>query len=234
MMLSTRLRGLNLFLFLLVLIGGCAAPFKLMPKYEEYKDKIQTIALYPLLYTKDGYEQRLFGMTFTNIFYSAIPEIAMVRPIKFIEPDSTVAIFRSNELEIVDSIRGGIVKGATFPVFKQLSQSDLQTISEEVDGLILCDLIDYNEVGAGEKFVQACGTALLTTCLTGGLVTASYSENNMVDMKLTLFETTTGSPIWEYEPKFSGGLGEQRMNYTNQIITGFRKYFPLSNEFKRK
>jgi hypothetical protein len=37
-----------------LLFGGCGASYRMWPKYYELHDRIQTIALYPLLYCKGG------------------------------------------------------------------------------------------------------------------------------------------------------------------------------------
>ena len=209
----------------ILLVSGCAAPFKMMPEYYELHDRIQTIALYPLHYGEDGKEERLFGVIFCDNFFKSVEAMPMIRPLKFIGPDATISLLEEKGITITGH-RGDIVKGATFPIYKQLTPGDLQAISKEVDGLIFCELVSYNEVSAGGQMGQAVATA----CLTGGLV--AVSEKNLVKMNVIFFETTTGTTIWEYTPRFQGGLGEQRMKFTDKIIQGFRKYFPLSKEFQ--
>ena len=220
--------------FLVLLVSGCGAPFKKLPKYDETKDRIQTIALYPLHYSDDGEEERLFGMVFSEIFFESVETMPMIRSLGFIEEDSTVSLMKAKGITVTGE-RADVVEGSTFPIYKRLTPSDLQAISKEAEVLIFCDLLNYNEVGAGEELAQACASGLLSTCLTGGMVTTVASEENEVSMKITLFETTTGQPIWEYTPHFTASLtGEQRTKFTEKIIAGFRKYFPLSVDFESK
>lgn len=217
-----------------LLVGGCAAPFKMMPEYEKHQARLQRIALYPLHYSEDGKEERLFGMVFSDNFFRSVEAMPMIRPLKFIGPDSTVSLLEVKGISIAGH-RGDIVEGTAFPIYKRLEPNDLQAISKDAHGLIFCDLLSYNEVGAGEELAQAIVTGVATTCLTGGLVTSAYSESNTVRMNITLFETTTGRSIWEYTPYFTASLtGEQRMRFTQNIVQGFLKYFPLSKGFQGK
>lgn len=215
-------------------ICGCGAPFKKLPGYDETQDQIQTVALYPMSYSDDGQEQRMFGMVFSESFYGSVQNMPMTRPLQFIEPDSTVSLMEANG-RIVSGERADIIVGSTFPIYKMLAPSDLQAISNEAQVLVFCDLLSYNEVGSGEELTQAITTGLATACLTGGMFMSACSEQNVVSMKITLFETATGQPLWEYEPYLTASLtGEQRDNFTEKIIAGFRKYFPLSVDFKNK
>ena len=219
---------------LVFLICGCGAPFKKFPGFDETQERIQTIALYPLHYTDDGEEERLFGMVFSEVFFESVEAMPMIRPLKFIEEDSTVSLIEAKGITIT-GVRTDIVEGSTFPIYKQLTPSDLQAVSKEAEVLILCNLLNYNEVGAGEELAQACATGLASACLTGGMVTTATSEQNEVSMKITLLETATGVPIWEYSPHFTASMsGEQRAKFTQNITAGFRTDFPLSANFEGK
>lgn len=219
-------------LILVVILSGCAAPYKIMPNYWENEDRIKTIAFYPLLYKEAGHEQRLFGMFFSSMFFQSAINLDMVRPIKFIMPDSTVAILESAEI-LVGSKKDDIkdVTGTALCFYRRLSQRELEKVSDKFDAIIFCDLLRYNEVGAGEELGQMC----LTSCLTMGY--ATYSENNVVKMNISLFSTKTGTTFWQYTPSFSTSFSSRestRTKFTNNIINGFRKYFPLSQEFRSK
>jgi hypothetical protein len=221
-------------LIILLLILGCAAPYKLMPIYDQQESQLETIALYPLHYSQDGKEQRLFGLTFSQVFFNEVNTMSYKRPIQFILPDSTVSIFEEAGVSVKNTVRGIVDKSdvsTEYPVYKTVSFSELESISDKVDGFIFCDLLSYNEVGAGEEL----GQALLTACLTLGMV--SYSENNVVKMRISLLSTKVDSVLWEYTPHFTKSLSGRentRSGFTTDIVEGFRKYFPLSKEFQSK
>lgn len=214
-----------------LILAGCAAPFKTTPSFEKEKDQINSIALYPLHFSQDGKEQRLFGLTFSSLFYEGVRTSEFIRPIQIFMPDSTLIFFDQAGIEVKNTVRGIVDQAdvaTEYPVYRKLTPTDLSAISENCDGLLFCDLINYNEVGAGEALAEAAASA----CLTMGM--ASYSEQNYVNMKISLFSTKTDSLLWIYTPYLSGGLGEQRTKFTDGIVNGFRKYLPLSTAFKQK
>lgn len=149
-------------------------------------------------------------------------------------PDSTVSILRDSGFQVV-SYKKGIVDNSDlfteYPVYKILNNDELNAMSAKADALLFCELLNYNEVGAEEELAQALGTA----CLTMGMVTAS--EQNAINMRVSLFATRSGELLWLYYPWFSGSLSgreKTRNNFTNKILNGFQKYFPLSANFKKK
>ncbi|MBD3373621.1 hypothetical protein GF406_01180 [candidate division KSB1 bacterium] len=218
----------------LLIIVGCAAPYKIMPPFEREERQLQTIALYPLHFSKDGKEERLFGLTFSDMFFDEVKGMNYTKPLQFILPDSTVSVFEKAGISVKSTVRGIVDKSdvsTEYPVYKRLSSSEFKAISNQVDGVIFCDLTSYNEVGSGEQLGQAVATA----CLTGGMVSAS--EQNRVRMKISLFSTKIDSVLWEYKPhltKSLSGRESTRSSFSTDITNGFRKYFPLSKEFQPK
>lgn len=218
----------------LLIIVGCAAPFKIMPAFEKEKGQIKTIALYPLHFSQDGKEQRIFGMTFSSIFPDRLKAINYTQPIQFIHPDSTVAMLEESGVIVKNTVFGVLNKSdlsTEFPVYRPLTFDDLKVISNRVDGVIYFDLKDYNEVGAGEEL----GQALATACLTMGM--ASASENNRVSMSIALLSTKIDSVLWTYTPYFSksmSGRESTRSGFSTDICNGFNKYFPLSAGFQQQ
>ncbi|MBN1350545.1 hypothetical protein JXJ21_14105 [candidate division KSB1 bacterium] len=205
-----------------------------MPEYTQEENQINKIALYPLFYGDDGKEERLFGLVFTNMFFSDVASMAYKKPLEMIPPDATVQLFEENGVTVENMMTGIVDRSDTvteYPVCKRLMPADLKAISDGADALLFCDLISYNEVGAGEELGQAVATA----CLTLGM--ASASENNLVSMKLSLFSTETGTVLWEYGAYFTksmSGRENTRSDFTASIANGYLKYFPLSTEFKSK
>jgi hypothetical protein len=106
-------------------------------------------------------------------------------------------------------------------------------VSKEFSAIIVPSLVHYNEVDAGEKLTQeALTTCLAMIFLPFGAVTASYSEDNELQLDLSLLDTSTGDLLWTYTANYTGGLGEQRAAYTKKMVGAFAKYFPLSAAFK--
>jgi hypothetical protein len=55
-------------------------------------------------------------------------------------------------------------------------------------------------------------------------------------MKISLLDTRDGTTIWSYNPEFDAGSGgiekdEMRATLVNDILNGFRNYFPYSKDF---
>jgi len=214
---------------LLILLGGCAAPFKTMPRYYELQDRIQTIALYPLHYTKDGKNERLFGMVFSEAFFCSLKTMPTVRPLKFISPDSVVALLKEKGVEITVGRKEYVIEDTArvFPIYKTPTPEVLRVISKEVDGVIFCDLLSYHEKTLAELLVGGCMSAF------SGVPAGTYGESK-IKMKITLLETMTGTPIWEYKAHFTGGYSKQiRKIFTQRIIKRFQRYFPLSKKFRK-
>ncbi len=210
---------------------GCAT-FTLMPEYYNTKDNIETIAIYPLYFSETGPERYLFEDLFSKSFIDSIASMSLMRPINFILPDSTLSILRSAGISCIASIDTIEIASDSFgeyPVYKPLDESMLNLLFEKADGVIFCDLILYNEVGLG----KAMGQGMLTAVLTLGLV--GVMEKNIVEMKISLIESTTGNPIWIYTPEISPGGGGKSEDYrgrmVRQLIKGFRKSFPFSQSF---
>ena len=250
----------RIFLIVILMMMGCAAPYKLMPEFENRKDQIRTIALYPLYFSDKGNEQYLFGNVFKESFYNAVKETPVIRPIDFIIPDSTVSQIEKKGVSIVtgqDSLAIESDSLIYFHVYKQPTTNEIQQISEIADAMLYCDLKLYNEVEFAKQMTQA----MVTACLTLG--TVSVFEKAVVHMDISLIETKTAKPIWTYTPrieigtakwkffpKFSLGsclfpiggifgpegksLEEQRNEMTEKIIKGFRKGFPFSKTFQTK
>lgn len=220
---------LILILITTIFLSACAVPYKIMPGYWQDEDQIQTIAFYPLLYSKAGNEEMLFGMTFSSIFFHSTANFSMIRPIRFIMPDSTLAILESAEI-LVGSKKDDIkdVTGTALCFYKRLSQGELEKVSDKFDAIIFCDLLKYNEVGAGEQLAQACASTILTM----GMVTVH--EKNLINMRISMVSTYTGEEFWSYNANFAGGYGEPRLRFSRNILNGFRRYFPLSQEFRSK
>lgn len=219
---------LTIIVAIVLFISGCRSPYELMPNYEAHINRMKSIAIYPLHYSKHGNEEMLFGTIFFERFVNDINYLSLIKPINFISPDSTILLFKDKNINFPDT-RGGAITPSVVPKSRAISSRDLSTISKEVDGVIFCDLKSYNEVSVGEEM----GQAIATTCLTGGLI--SYSEVNQVQMEIILYDTKTGISIWKYTPNFSASLsGEQRKEFTHKIINGFKDYFPLLTHFKKK
>lgn len=227
-----RIKYIKSTIFILIttiFLSACAVPYKIMPGYWQDEDQIQTIAFYPLLYKEAGHEQRLFGMFFSSMFFPSATNLDMIRPLKFIMPDSTVAILESAEI-LIGSKKDDIkdVAGTALCYYRRLSQRELEKISDKFDAIIFCDLLKYNEVGAGEQLAQACASSILTM----GMVTVH--EKNLINMRISMVSTYTGEEFWSYNANFSGGYGEPRSRFSRNILNGFRRYFPLSQEFRTK
>ncbi len=218
--------------FLALLICGCGAPFKKFRRFDKRRDRIQTIALYPLHYSDDGEEERPFGMIFSENFFDSVQTMPVTRSVKFMEPDSTVSLLEAGGVAVT-AFRADIVDGLSLPDYKVVRPGDLQVISKQVDALISCDLLDYKEGGVEEELGCACVTGLLHPLLFPG--TLLSSGRNEVEMQIALFETTTGDTLWKCKPYARppvGKTGEQRMELTQEIIRDFRECFPLSVSYK--
>lgn len=221
--------------FCLVFFVGCVAPYKLMPEYEKQKDEIETIALYPLYYTDRGKEQHTFGAVFQQTFYDSVGALPLVKPVEFILPDSTISLLEAEGVSLIadtDTVEFSPDSTGYFPIYKLPTEDVYSVISNQADGLLLCDLKLYNEVTFGKAFAQGMATA----CLTLGMVTVM--EKPIVQMDISLIETSTRKPLWLYTPEIevSGArsLEGQRKSMAKNIIKGYRKYFPFSKSFQAK
>ncbi len=214
---------------------NCGAHYKLMPKYDTYKEQIKTIAIYPLYYNNEGKEPCLFGAVFSDMFDGSIKTIQMNRPIEFTYADETISFFAQKGINIIKKTKVINMDDEQKEIVlsRQLNPEDAKLVSDKADAIIFCDLLHYNEVSPAAELGQAVGTRLATKLLTGGLASTSVSENNKLKMKITLFETASGEPLWEYEPNFVSSLvDEPRMQFTLRIIDEFQKYFPFSKDFE--
>ena len=81
-----------LFLLILIFCFNCAAPYRYQttPFFEERIDNIKSIALYPLIFSDEGEESYRFGYIFNKEFLNSINTNSYIKPINFINPDSTV------------------------------------------------------------------------------------------------------------------------------------------------
>ena len=207
---------------------GCAAhsPYKLSPNFEANKDRIKTIAVLPLyisdkssFFGKEVEEQCVFGTKFRSMFFGSLKTIPLVRPIDFLSPEETIALFEKTGVTIVyeDTLTSN---GDTIVCIKPPTPQELKPISGKAEALLFCDLQNYNEVGsvANATFLSF----------------ASMAEINLVEMQISLLDTRDGNTIWSYTPKFRGGSGGMakdkiRTAFVLDILEGFRYYFPYSN-----
>lgn len=222
-------------LLFILLLSSCATHYKIMPKYEECKDRIETIAIYPLYFSEEGEEQELFGVYFNENFCDSIKSIQTKTSLKFISSEETVSYFEKSGRKVVLKKKeidyDGDKKSITF--YWHLTTSDIKSISKNTDGILFCDLLYYNEVSPAGQMAQSVGTKLATGCLTGGMYSAGASERNKLKMEITLFETTTGEALWKYTANFNRGLIiDARKKFTDEIIKELNEYFPYSKEFE--
>lgn len=213
-------------LAVVVFVMGCAAPYTLRPGFEERRGEIERIGLYPLVYTQDGKEQRLFGETFARVFYDGAKRVIMTPPVVLEGPDELLEAFEAGGYVLVDSVHVKDLLGSKFPRYPMPSTSAFRAVSGEYDAIIVPTLLAYNEVDAGTEVAQMC----LSTCLTGGIVTVS--ENNMLSFTLDLVDTQSGTSLWTYTAAYAGEIGVQRANYSERLVSNLAKYFPFSVLFK--
>ena len=228
------------------LLGGCAGPYKLLPGYEEHLGRMESIALYPLIFTDDGQDERLFGLFFSDNFFDSVAVMTTSRAIEFFTPESTVTLLQHAGRSVIDGQEiTDTVKITSLTVVRRVNWDDLRAISEDVDGVVVCDLLNYHEVSWGDAVGGAIVRAGVSVCcgILGSMLgmkqseesETSEKERNEVRMKFTMYETESGTPVWEYVAQYSKGTpGEQRMEFTQKLLTDFRKCFPLSATFKGK
>jgi len=224
-----------LLVFGILLFYSCGAHYKLMPKYDTYKDQIQTIAIYPLYYTDNGKEPYLFGAVFSDMFDGSIKSIQMNRPIEFTYADETISFFAQKGVNIIKNTKVINIDDEQREIIlcRRLNSKDAKLISDKADGIIFCDLLYYNEVSVGGEIGQKLATGLATGCLTGGMATTTVSEQNELRMEFSFLETRSGETLWEYTPHFvKSYMDEPRMQFTLRIIDEFQKYFPFSEDFE--
>lgn len=221
---------LTIIVAIVLFISGCRSPYELMPNYEDHINRMTSIAIYPFYYSKHGNEELLFGTIFFERFVNDISYMFLIRPVNFVKPESTVTLLKNKGIAMPGTRGGGITPSPISPtLIRSISPKDIRSLTKDVDGVIFCDLKNYNEVSVGEEI----GQLIATTCLTGGRF--SYSEDNSVKMEIILYETKMGTQVWKYTPSFSSSLsGEQRKEFTQKIINGYILYFPLSKQFKKE
>ncbi|MFC1475679.1 hypothetical protein ACFLQW_01600 [Candidatus Zixiibacteriota bacterium] len=233
----------------LLLLAGCVSPYKMFPGTNEHLNRMQNIALSPVVFTHDGEDQRLFGLIFSENFYDSVAATPTNRPVEFFAPESTVTLLENagrsviQGREITDTLE---INSLT--VVRQVNWDDLQMITDDVDGFLVCDLLFYRETSWGDGVADAVVDAGLKACCNVfgamfGLKTGGATENeetdeeetNEVRMMFTLYETKSGQPVWQYLGQHSAGTpGEKRMKFTQNLIKNFRKFFPLSTGCKKK
>ncbi len=198
----------RLFLFVcILLLSNCATDYELMPKYEEYKDQIETIALFQMHLRLDVKMQRIFRNAFSGYFFSFLKVIPMKRPIEFIQMDKSLEYLYAN--------------------------NNIFSNSKKVDAVIICNLTHYNEVSPDVALAQKIGTGIATRLLTGGMFGASTSEKNELQMQITLYNAATKDKLWVYDVDFSERyLNDPRREFTKRVIEKFIKYFPYSKNFE--
>jgi hypothetical protein len=212
---------------LAVVLAGCAGkPYKIDPSFYERHEEFQRIGFYPLVYRCEGIEQRMFGNTFDDVFYSAAVTLPMNGSVRLEKPEVVLEALEAKGVHFVDStyVPGAIP--AKFPSYRYPTKDELIQISDDFDAVIVPVLIDYNEVETGEQVAQM----FLTTCLTLGYVTAS--EENTIKAELVMLDTKSQTRLWWYTAYYSGGMGLQRVNFSNRLSENFGKYFPLSATFE--
>lgn len=211
---------------LVIVLGGCGPPYKISPAFWDRSGEIERVGFYPLVYMQDGKEQRLFGDAFERIFQSEAAMLPMKEPVTMDGRDAVIDAFEEANRTLVDSVFVDGMSGVKFPNYGYPSTEALEDISATYDAVVIPVLLQYNEADAGAQMTQMC----LSSCLTGGMVTAC--EQNMLRMTLDLVDTETGSSLWTYKIEYGGELGEQRINYSQKAVKGFGKYFPFSRVFE--
>ena len=226
MLWDKRYALIGLFLLAALLLHGCAPPYKIATAFYDRSNEIRQIGLYPLVYNEDGKEERLFGDTFNRIYYDGLMRIPLARPVELQGRAATISALQDAGYALADSIFVKDMSGVKFESYGYPSTEAFEGISGDLDAVIVPMLLNYNEASAGTQVTQMC----LTTCLTGGLITAS--EENMLKMTLVLVDTETGQDLWTYTAIYRGELGEQRANYSEKVVNNFSKYFPFSATFE--
>jgi len=227
-----KLFKISALIFILFIFGAnCARlPYTIQPHYYETESQISKIAVYPLLFIKEGEEPRNFGAVFEEKFYQNIQGTQYKQPVEIIMPKETVSLLDQQGITVESTIKN-VFKSAPdleFPYFRPLTETEIQALQPYADAIIITELTGYNEVEASSELAQV----VLTSCLTGGM--ASYSEKNFVSLRMLLISTKDGSILWEYKPVFSESLRKQaktRQIFTDSINVGFISNFPLSARF---
>jgi len=218
---------------LLALLGvalvasGCAAPYKLMPSYYDQASKIKHIGVYPLVYMQDGKTERLFGMTFSQVYPERVTHLPMTEGVVLDKPDAVLAALSSTGVTAIDSIVLPSLPGYAFANHPMPSDQVLHALAGSYDGLIVPTLTSYHEVEAGRQIAEE----VALSCLFGGAA-GGAAEQNSIKLDFVLYSTSTGQPLWTYAYESSGEYGEQRTNYSTRSADAFAMYFPYSPTFK--
>ena len=241
--------GMTCLLVCIFLIAGCASPYKLFPEAYEHLNRMQNVAQYPLVFTHDGEEQRLVGLVFSENFDDSVAVMPTRRDIEFLAPESTVTLLENAGRSVIQGREiTDTLKINSLTVVRPVNRDDLQMITDDVDGFLVCDLLFYRETSWGDGVADAVVEAGMNACCnvfgsmfglkTGGATESTETADekpNEVRMMFTLYETKSGKPVWQFVGQHSAGtLGEKRMKFTKNLIKDFRKCFPLSTEFKKK
>jgi hypothetical protein len=211
-----------------LLAAGCAAPYKLLPPFFSQADKIKRIGVYPLIYVQDGKNERLLGISFNQIFMDGVTKIPMKPGVTVAGPDTVLARLARGGLMVADSVMLPSMLGVRFPVYRYPSDDAYRALAGSFDAFLVPTLQSYHEVEAGTQAAEMCATS----CLTGGMFTAS--EENSISLEFDLLAVASKQSLWTYTFASNGGLGIQRVKYSNKALEGISKYLPFSAAFKGK
>jgi hypothetical protein len=191
-----------------------------------------------MCYTKDGEEQRLFGLFFSKFFYDSVMHTEYIQPYMLLPPDTTVAYLYAMGANV--AMKSFPYKNAPEMVSYEALQPGSPTLtklSNNADVVLYCNLLNYNEVSKGGQAAQIAGDIALAVCLglVGAYSSPKISEDNLVSMKMMLFSTKSGEKLWDRTSSYTIGMSDPmdtRLRFSNMIYADFKKYCPLTKQFE--
>lgn len=210
-------------------VAACAKPCKIGAPYAAKEPSIQKIALYPLVVSDQAQadlDTQQFLPVFRETFYAKVRETRLLRAVDFAPPDEVERVLTDKGVHAATT---GIV-GLSVPIFRAPTAPELKVLKDEgLDGVLLFQVVGYNEVGAGSQMAQAC--------LAGMVGAGAQAENNFVNVHMSFVDAASGEALWNFSGIVPGPAFEKketvRTKLSEEAAKSFARFCPLSKDYKK-